>query len=1393
MATEHSDFPEASDDAACQSADFGHGSVPVGRQESRGSQVHSADVEKVPPSSSLQSSDGLTRDDGQEKPAPTRNRFRPTVSSETSTQRHGGGRPATAPSVRRKAAEELPGLRRRTKEILRAKKARKDKHFSKIAFISSDPNYYNLLPVQPAVGWWKCVLMHPKHSLAFVCRLASNLDVIIPDTVFCSGTECFYISSGPEGMLGTPDSDALKQDHTGGAGASNGWVIKSDFSAAKLLENNLFTWMHADEQARLTGETGQLAPTKRRTSTPGPWNNPERSEQGGDRRQRGSISCGRTSQLLEGTGLEAQLQASPPYPAAVMKQMHYMRKDCNITKAVDLTTLSSVSSDSSVERVYQAFVRGKLRSRCQLTRVCWSACRAPSGFTLVNRLTPQQARNLGGDLTSQFCVSCDNPTLNGVSRTAEEEQLRKADPDETSFDVFPVAGATLAAAAQVAKSIFHFTQTLFRVWLETLVVDLVKGPSSTWYFIQVKSFTVRQASPTMPITFSSSAAEPPDESEDDIGERRRKKSCENISRLAIPAMCQMCGLKHRKQDLSKTVNLRMMLETQHHMRKRGVDILFFPLSGRLQLSYNYPVCSLCYSLYLAERELIKAELDLAQALRQPMPSREPTFFSFTGVLDAIQSSTQPDDPYLIDLLRSFNNAPPRQTASFAEQGKGDNEHSSINLQIDRAKERDPLLAFVHTDEDPRRSVAIPTVQGSSKPRNSVAFSVPSTSSLPPSTSSLTAAHLSRPAPGGSPSYPVSPHHPSAASHASAATAGLSAGPTAPRASSKSRNPPRHRILTGSGAAVAPPKQTLRGGEAVMGGSLTKEDRCRQLPPKLYQWRMMLFVHSLQDLPGHLLLPEDEKPVSDDERQEVDSASSQNPCGPQIAIELKLFGSTMMVPLATPELPGSTLASGSPSRGLGSTSSHHSAETGNASEGDSTADSLGDGPLGVAPHYVPIKRIIVLYLFSVSPTLHKVFEEESIEFRLLASALPRTSTDRGSESSCPSGPASSPSQSYPSSSVSTSQSRTRRSPVVSVCPACSRPCWVPYHSPPMVRRTDFGPTARLTAAEITGQRPYSATARAPASVCAACKSQPCFDVSRSFPWGRRPQTASSAPGLDRPQSCSRLPGPSEKRRSGIYRPSSTTALSRTSATAAGQAGSVALHEVASGSCSLQRLIGMKHSKQQTYVLLFATRGKGQVRLRLVLGLHQDMQVPSQYVCVRPYADAFLSARPYSSPCPVPADWIDCFAGSGGGFRSSMPVKQDPGGASSAGALQKQVRLRGKSERPPPGAASRQTASSGSPGLASARVTALPSAAWNKGARGLGTERGGTAFGRPLSAEASISAAKKPLFGLRFSTSQDSGRPPVVAPRPHKGGRRLQMERNAAAVRGVSPMFMLDLER
>lgn len=132
-----------------------------------------------------------------------------------------------------------------------------------------------------------------------------------------------------------------------------------------------------------------------------------------------------------------------------------------------------------------------------MTRAAWRAGNTPVGFTFINKLTPEEARHANLDVTGQFCVSCDNVLPIWRPRSGEYDPLEDdtaADATgqanispSTTFDVFSLSGASLAEASEIAHKLLLLTQTLFKLWLDTLVVDLVKAWNGKWYLLQVRS------------------------------------------------------------------------------------------------------------------------------------------------------------------------------------------------------------------------------------------------------------------------------------------------------------------------------------------------------------------------------------------------------------------------------------------------------------------------------------------------------------------------------------------------------------------------------------------------------------------------------------------------------------------------------------------------------------------------------------------------------------------------------------------------------------------------------------------------------------------------------------------------------------------------------------------
>ncbi|KAL8269895.1 hypothetical protein Esti_006180 [Eimeria stiedai] len=546
-------------------------------------------------------------------------------------------RPQTSTGVARKHVQRPPSRSTRTQPPLSssyacapvaeytaalcgARKSRNHKFQARFTFSHSDPKYYSELPVQPATGWWKSLIRARRHSPALVDRLCKSVDILVPDAIYTTSTESYYLTNSP---LALESSSARAQKQlTFPEDPRAGWFIQEDFSASKLFERNVTLYL------ALTGCPSQ---SRRRSS----------------------------ATLTQDT-------SGMVMPAAVMKQPQYASATKNVAKALDLPSTSGLLADSSAERLVQVFVHGKRLARCQLTRVAWRAGNMPIGFTFVNKLTPEEARRANLDLTGQFCVSCDNSPPNLKPANAEYDSHEDSTPavarsgttgPNSTFDVFSLSGASLNEASEIARKLLLLTQTLFKLWLDTLVVDLIKASNGKWYFLQVKSFKLRQTGPRVDraLLHGDSGKDMEEEMPDEDLKESAALRKQQMS-LTQPSICAMCGLKRSKKALNRMMNHRMMLEAQHHMRKRGVDILFFHQTRRQQLSAESAVCGTCYSLYLAEKELIQLEAELARETGQQISRGASKLCFVTGILDAIQGSFLMKDPDLLELLQAFENS-----------------------------------------------------------------------------------------------------------------------------------------------------------------------------------------------------------------------------------------------------------------------------------------------------------------------------------------------------------------------------------------------------------------------------------------------------------------------------------------------------------------------------------------------------------------------------------------------------------------------------------------------------------------------------------------------------------------------------------------------------------------
>lgn len=257
------------------------------------------------------------RADGHQLSKPSRQNGSPKKRPQTSTgrmyphiERQQSGRSQADPSLYSYAKT---GEAEHAATLNGARKSRIDKFQSRVTFSHSDPKYYFELPAQPATNWWRALIASRRQSPCLVDRLCRNLDILIPDTIYTTSTECYYITNSP---LALDSSSIRAQQLALPENASAGWLIKEDFSASKLFERNAGYYL---------------------------------------------ASCGFPSGHMRRKPSARLLRSRPKYavemgmaaPAAVVKQPHYAAANKNVAKALDLPSMSSLLTDSSSERLVQ--------------------------------------------------------------------------------------------------------------------------------------------------------------------------------------------------------------------------------------------------------------------------------------------------------------------------------------------------------------------------------------------------------------------------------------------------------------------------------------------------------------------------------------------------------------------------------------------------------------------------------------------------------------------------------------------------------------------------------------------------------------------------------------------------------------------------------------------------------------------------------------------------------------------------------------------------------------------------------------------------------------------------------------------------------------------------------
>mmetsp|Transcript_65380 Transcript_65380/g.156321 ORF Transcript_65380/g.156321 Transcript_65380/m.156321 type:complete len:1064 (+) Transcript_65380:97-3288(+) len=283
--------------------------------------------------------------------------------------------------------------------------------------------------------------------------------------------------------------------------------------------------------------------------------------------------------------------------------------------------------------VYQRFVLPRADAPPSLLRIVWRDGMVARGFRIKARHSPGEAENKGLDITAQWTVS-------SAIKGAMAIELKAVPPK----------------AEDILQKIVQFMQSFFRMRYEQVVIDLVQDRDGAYHFIQVKSFTpLQQWLDTHRLAICDVPKKQAKSAKSAAGMRtamlpfEAKDAPDSAYTPAVPSRapkpvyrepiinCGMCCCTCPKSRATKRITPKMMLETEHHLRKRGIKLF---RGGRLRtfrLSSSTIVCDTCWALFLAESELqaVEAQLAVAVGINAAAEAFREDFVPFSGIVDPV--------------------------------------------------------------------------------------------------------------------------------------------------------------------------------------------------------------------------------------------------------------------------------------------------------------------------------------------------------------------------------------------------------------------------------------------------------------------------------------------------------------------------------------------------------------------------------------------------------------------------------------------------------------------------------------------------------------------------------------------------------------------------------------
>ncbi|CAG9320088.1 unnamed protein product [Blepharisma stoltei] len=173
--------------------------------------------------------------------------------------------------------------------------------------------------------------------------------------------------------------------------------------------------------------------------------------------------------------------------------------------------------------------------------------------------------------------------------------------DSTNI-ITSMTGRYLNETLPMVKKIAQFLEMNMGTEVLELACDFVKDESNKWWFTTCKAFKLGEMEPNL----SGFIVDKPYWSSDSENDESEGNSMHNdYQRLK---RCRLCQVYHPLSALLHQLTIKMITQTDQHLRERGVMIQWldraeYRHSGMATVYQSYPVCRDCYTLYELTEEL----------------------------------------------------------------------------------------------------------------------------------------------------------------------------------------------------------------------------------------------------------------------------------------------------------------------------------------------------------------------------------------------------------------------------------------------------------------------------------------------------------------------------------------------------------------------------------------------------------------------------------------------------------------------------------------------------------------------------------------------------------------------------------------------------------------------